>query len=469
MKSKIILSLSIFIPFALVFLYIWTTATDLVFRDDMYLIKGGFIESYLRGNLTFADLWRPSNSMRILGGALIYIADVKWFSMNLKMITLLIPFFILASALLIYREYRKSLIQEHSPEFIAVSYFILSFIIFNVIQWEGFIYGGSIGFQYPIPFMIAGFISLESFFLKGGLKYLFAVFILLPMALLVFGGRLGFVFVPTLCSVFICYLITHRFRLTNYFWLRACAIGLFLAAVVSIYLFRIDYNDYVLLSLDYADDLFNVLSLPLNALQFILAAFGAGGIGVDVFFACDYLSFNTIIIIGLIIVFLYALALIFFFKYRMYEKTYLPLFLIMQTFFYLSFMLIGRFRLGNIDYGMSSRYTSISLYGLAAMVWIFIFTLTRSGRLNVFLKGIIYGGFTIIFTGLLLTTIFEWRIRPARQAYFAQLHQIALHVDTATPEELSRFAERPEVIRESLRLLREYKMNVYRAKPNDGN
>ena len=147
MKAKIILSLSILIPFALVVIYVWTTATDAVFRDDIYLIKGGFIESYLRGELTFADLWRPSNSMRILGGSLLYIADIKFFSMNLRIIAMMIPFLILASVLLIYRDYRKSLIPERTPEFIAASYFILSLIIFNVIQWEGLIYGGSIGFQ----------------------------------------------------------------------------------------------------------------------------------------------------------------------------------------------------------------------------------------------------------------------------------------------------------------------------------
>ena len=137
MRSRIIFSLSLLIPFALVFLYVWTTATDIVFRDDMYLIKGGFIESYLKGTLTFADLWRPTDSMRILGGALMYVANVKWFSMDLRLIVLLIPFLMLASALLIYRDYRKSLAPERSPQFIAASYFILTLIIFNVIQWEG--------------------------------------------------------------------------------------------------------------------------------------------------------------------------------------------------------------------------------------------------------------------------------------------------------------------------------------------
>jgi hypothetical protein len=51
---------------------------------------------------------------------------------------------------------------------------------------------------------------------------------------------------------------------------------------------------------------------------------------------------------------------------------------------------------------------------------------------------------------------------------FEQLHAIAMRVDTATPEELSKFEEHPKLVRDSLRLLREYRLNVYRTGPTDG-
>ena len=66
MKAKIILSLSLLIPLALIFIYVWTTATDLVISDDMYLIKGEPFEHYLKGTFTFADLWRPGNLGRTM-------------------------------------------------------------------------------------------------------------------------------------------------------------------------------------------------------------------------------------------------------------------------------------------------------------------------------------------------------------------------------------------------------------------
>jgi signal transduction histidine kinase len=170
------------------------------------------------------------------------------------------------------------------------------------------------------------------------------------------------------------------------------------------------------------------------------------------------------VVIGLVVGLFYTLALGLFFQSRMYERTYLTFFLIVQTIYYLGFMTIGRFAYG-INYGMASRYTCVSIYGLVALAWIFIFTLTRSVRTTALLKAVFYSGFAMIFVGLLLTAVVEWRIQPFRKIYFKQLHAIALRVDTATPEELSKFEERPKLVRDSLRLLREYRLNVYRTLP----
>jgi hypothetical protein len=128
-------------------------------------------------------------------------------------------------------------------------------------------------------------------------------------------------------------------------------------------------------------------------------------------------------------------------------------------------MTIGRFGIGDIGYGMASRYTCVSIYGLVALVWIFIFILARPVQSSILLKGTLYASFVMIFTGLLLTSIVVWSNQPRQKAYFEQLRNIAMRVDTATPEELSKFAERPELIRNSLRLLREHKLNVYRPAP----
>jgi hypothetical protein len=68
----------------------------------------------------------------------------------------------------------------------------------------------------------------------------------------------------------------------------------------------------------------------------------------------------------------------------------------------------------------------------------------------------------MIFSGLLLTAIVEWHIQPHRNAYFEKLQDIAIRVDTATPEELAKFESDPDLVRDSLQLLRKCRLNAYR-------
>ncbi len=464
MRTKIILTLSFLIPFALLFTYIWATATNYTYSDEIYAVRGGVVENYLNGTLSFADLWRPALSIRVLGYRLLLLADIKWFSMNSRIFVLIIPFLLLSSAFLIYTDYRKSLSPGCSPEFIATTLFFLTLIIFNIIQWQALIFRGALFFQLPMPFIIASFISLE-LYLSQGRKYWIPAFILTALAVLIFGGTIIFSFAPALSLTFLCYILTRRLSLKIDFWLRASTISFFLVTLAFIYIFKIYQNDYIQpFPYSFVTDIF---SRPLEAMQFYLSAFGASIIGIDVFFTYDYFSLRDIILTGVVVLLFYVFALTLFFKSRMYEKTYLPFFLITQVFFFLAFMTIARFGLNDISYSMSSRYTCVSLFGLASIVWILIFFLSQPAKPNVLMKSIINSLFVIIFSGLLLTSIVVWRVQPERKAKFEQLYDIAMRVDTATYDELLNFAAPPELVRDSLRLLRKHKLNMYHSAPED--
>ena len=464
-KSKLYCCLSICIPFAITLFYVWSTAADVAFRDDMYLIKGGFVEKYCDGSLAFGDLWRPTALNRILGYGAIQWVNMKIFGMNSRIIVLLIPFLILASAILIYRDYRKSLLPRCSMEFITASFFLLSLVIFSVIQWEGLTYAYGFVFQAPMPFFIASFISLELFVTRSDLKYWFPAFVFPTLAILVFGGNLAFVFAPSLGSTFLCYLLIHHFKLSKDCWFRLLLISIFLIAIACLYLYRIHENDYFSSSSGLLDKIMIIMISPTNALQFLLAALGASVVGVNV--ADMYLSFQFMATLGMFVLFLYGLSMYLFVASKLYKITYLPLYLIMQSFFYIVFMMIGRFGHG-IDYGMASRYTCISIYGLVGSLWMIIFFLVNSNNIKPYKRILLYLPAVVIFSGILVTSIVEWRIQPHRQAYFKKLHEIALRVDTATDEELSKFEERPALVRGSLKILRDCNLNVYRSSsPHD--
>lgn len=462
MRAKMIVFLSFLIPFISVFIYVWATATNYVHSDEICLISEGLVKRYFNGTFAFSDLWRPFYSIRSLGPQILLLTDIELFSMNSRIFVLMIPFFLLSSALLIYHDYKKSLTPMHSQEFIAATFFILSFIIFNVIQWQALTCRAAFLFQIPMPLIIASYISLELYLTKDP-KYWPMTFFIITFTVLVFGGTPIFSFLPALGITFSCYVLTHRASLKKDFYFRALITGIFLFVIMFIYMFRINDNDYMSISPLYLAT--HIFYQPLEALQFFLSAFGASIVGFDTFFIHDYFSFRSIVIIGLVLVLFYVYSLMLFFKSRMYNKTYLPFFLIMQTFFYLSFMTIARFGLGDIAFGMSSRYTCVSLLGLVGIVWIFIFVLTQSAKINLLLKIIIYAGFAIIFSGLLLTSIDTWRMQPQLKAKYEQLYDIAMRVDTASDDELWKFGADPKHVRNALLLLRQHKLNIYNTAP----
>jgi hypothetical protein len=455
MKARTLFLFSLMLPFSMIFLYVYLTAADVPFRDDIYLIKGGFVENYCNGSLTFSDLWRPSASTRMPGYNLLQLVNILWFGMNSRVIVLLIPFLMMGSALLIYQTYCKSLLPHRSPEFIAATFIFLCLLIFNLIQWEGFTFSYGFVFQSPMPFLIASFASIETFLFKRERLYQAGAFIFPLLGILVFGGTHSFSFAPALAFTFLCFVMTRQPELTNSFWKRFVVMAVYLAALAYIYLHNIHYNDYFPTASHHIE---KVLLQPLDALGFLLAAFGASVVGVNA--ADTYFPFQSMIAIGFCIVLTYGLGVVLFIRSKMYEHTYMPFYLLMHSSFYLVFMTLGRFGYG-MEYGMASRYTCVSVYGLVGLIWIMIYARSVPKSTNPLWRIPLYASAIGIFAGLLLTTIVEWRIQPYRRAYFLNLHEIALLVDTASDEALSKFEERPKLVRQSLMVLKDCRLNVY--------
>ena len=107
---------------------------------------------------------------------------------------------------------------------------------------------------------------------------------------------------------------------------------------------------------------------------------------------------------------------------------------------------------------MASRYTCVSVLGLVGSGWVLIYVLAgrRTPAVN-----LLFVPLMMIAAGLILTAMTEWRIQPHRKAYFENLREIALRVEAASDEELAKFEERPTLVRESLRVLKDCNLNVY--------
>jgi len=454
-KSKLILMASVLIPFLHIMFFVSDTGGSTAFRDDMYLIKGAVVEKFCNGTLTFADLWRPTGGSRLLGYNLLLLANTAWCGLRSRPIVLLIPFVLLATAILLYRDYQRSLAGLCSPALFAGSYFLPMFLLFNLTMWEALTFEYAIIFVWSVPWFLASFYALENLVLKGGgYSWLLAILIS-GTAVLLFGQTSSFAFGASLAITFGCRVVFNRQKLQKERLIRALAGAAVLGLIAFLYLYRIKENDYFPFT-QYMN--LRIFAHGWNVLRFVLVTLAGSVVGVDA--ATKYLSSESIVALGSLVAMAYALALTLYFKTRMHERTYLPVFLIAYTLAFIASMTMGRFQYG-LWYGMASRYTCSTLCGIIAIVWIYLFAFAKTAVKP--LRYTLVGVTILVFAGMCWTSVLEWRTQPYRKETFQRLSEIALRVDTASDEELANFEERPYLVRDSLRVLKRYQLNVYRA------
>ncbi len=457
MKSRVILAASILLPFFHILFYCWNTACNIVFRDDIYLIKGAVVERFCEGTLSFADLWRAAGGTRLLGYNLLLVANTAWFGLNSRGVVLLIPFVLLATALLIFRDYRKSLTGLRSTAWIAGMYLLPMLLLFNLTLSEGLSFAFSIIFVWSVPWYLASYYALEDFVENGRrLSWLWAG-VISSLAFLVFGQTSSFAFAVALGVTFGSRFLLNRRSIRRGTAFRAVVVGAGIVLLILLYLYRIGENDYFP---GWAHMDWSLLTTPWASSSFVLSTFAASALRVDV--SRTHFGPASIVGMGLIVVLVYALALLLYFKTGMHKRTYLPFFMIAYSVAFIAFMTVGRFRYG-IQYGMASRYACNTICGIIAIVWIALFVSAKAAPAPKALRTALFAAVALILTGMVWTSIVEWRIQPHRRGGFVRLQAIAMDVDNAYDDELAAFEERPSLVRDSLLVLRKYGLNVYRT------
>jgi hypothetical protein len=452
----LLLAASILLPFVYILVFVRHGAGDIVLRDDMYLISGGVVEKFCAGTLTFSDLWRAAANTRLLGYNLLLIANTAWFGLNSRLTVLLIPFFLLASAVLIYKDFRRSLAGLVSPAWIAGIYSLPMLALFNVALWEGLSFEFGIIFIWSVPWFIASYYAIERALADGRRHLWLAATLFTGTAVLVFGQTASFAYIAALAATVGVNVAIHRGSIPR---IRIAFLGAFIGLLVFLYMVRIGVDNYFP---DWRLMNWSVVTEPWNALIFVLASLSASVVGINT--AQHYLPFEAIVGIGLLVACLYLAALLLYFRARMHERTYLPLLLIFYSLAFIGFMTVGRFEFG-LRYGMASRYTCNSIYGILAIVWIALFAFFKRSGTSEAVRRAIPVVMVVIFAGIAWTAPLEWKMLPERRVFFENRIRDALTLETATDQDLIKFEERPDLVRNALSVLKRYRLNAYRKFP----
>lgn len=175
-------------------------------------------------------------------------------------------------------------------------------------------------------------------------------------------------------------------------------------------------------------------------------------------------------ILGALVMTAYLLALFLNFRYRLYEKTVMPLILVVSGGLNHVLILLSRWIFLNEDYGASSRYALQFQIGIIGIIVTFalVWKEWRKGR-QMAVKGAVVGFSLLFLAGNCYTTYYEMKKAPIRK-YYTELRALtALDFENKTDDELRAAFEyrmsRPEsgaLVRQALTILKENGWNVFR-------
>ncbi|MEY8339179.1 hypothetical protein AALB16_14370 [Lachnospiraceae bacterium 62-35] len=179
------------------------------------------------------------------------------------------------------------------------------------------------------------------------------------------------------------------------------------------------------------------------------------------------MPYATVYLLGLAVIGGYLLALYLNFRYRLYEKTILPLILLAAGGMNHVLILLSRWIFLRDSYGMSSRYAlqfQVGILGIVLTLGLLWDKLSGWNRKVQTIKALAVLWCLVVLVGNIYTTYREIKIAPNRKEWGRTVAEMALHYEDFDDDELKQWFQyrSGEKIRQALSILKENHLNVYR-------
>ncbi len=146
---------------------------------------------------------------------------------------------------------------------------------------------------------------------------------------------------------------------------------------------------------------------------------------------------------------------------RIYEITYIPIFMYIYLAIFIVMILMGR-NTNGVEYLSASRYICDSSMGIISDVIILSFYLSKSKIVFVKRKIMSYFLIGILCLGTFYADITELKISKYRKIYYDNLIEMMLNLDDYTDDELTPFqAQMPEQVRNGVMLMKKYRLGIF--------
>lgn len=442
------------------FWYITAASDNVAYSDYIRLIN-----SYLPDVDNPAKFFVPDILTRVPITYLGRLINVKWlgyntfFDLSLGVISLAAG----AAALAAYGNRERCLGY--------IWFLLIQFVYFSLNKWEMLANGTGWVCFLSISGFIFHYVVLDEAIRTGGENRRVRILLcVLPLVLtiLVAGPYCGGYSVILILTYTVLLAAEYRKnRRISRTWLTA------LGAVVlslGLYLWSNSFAVYVHRGAVGGSIAAEFLKDPAFFLRFILKALASAVVGVGQLQALEAGGSTAAALfpyaLGMAVAVMYLYALYLNVRYRLYEKTALPLLMILSGGLNHLLIVAARWIFLNEEYGMSSRYEIQYQMGIIGILLTFALAgkcCDMGEKARTWKKAVIGLCTAMILWGNVWTTWSEIKTAPFRKDYLQISRELGLHYRTASDEDLETYLHNSaDAVRSAMQILEENQLNIFR-------
>ena len=454
-RSHFISIISILICVFLGLYYVRLSARDLVFMDYWRNIVQ-LVQPVMEGKCRIELLWNSSIGQRNFLQLFLLALNIKYLKLNCIWEVNAGILVMGASAILLYYMWNKALSEKIKNNKCGAVLKQVCFIpviltIFNLNQWEIL----SLQFSFVFMMRILSYLAIFAFIDKAlydkkwnvfrfGAVGILAGIVICLLSQLYFPGMV----IAIVCSfVFAFWLIpgSKKQKIKAY-------LAFLIPCVVSIifYFWGIS-SDGSGGNLEY------FVEIVLNGSFFLGILYMLVGSVIPQTIA-ETMSTELIVVCGLFLLIIIFVAVILYFHFQIYKKTWLPLLMAAYGIVSIPIIIYGRAGMYSLNYLTSSRYACETTLIWTACVFIFAYSAFVYSKQSVRIVACIC--MLSISLVILYADYSELTIAPYRGAYKDNLIQI-LREEKITSEEIALLQSHEDTVRNGIELLKKYQLNIY--------
>jgi len=455
--KRIALGACMLLLYASVPIYAWYTQVSTVLsRDQWHHLT--MLTRYFNGDFKPSLLLLSHGEHAQLAYNLWFFLNGIFFGLNTQLELFIGLIFLGVFLLVLHREFTLSLNDVNSKIQRQILFFPILLIALSFNQYASFNYSLLSFVAFGSALMMIVFVSLMNRYLIQEKVSAFVLPIMIFVFLLLGIGLAGggwVIYLGASFLIFFPWIITHKPAKR-----RILSLGgvLFCLGALSSWIYSICSPR---------------LAGSAQGVGYIIHHLGEAGIYILILLANSILDVNALVksnsmgiaySVGVILLIAYCLAVIAFFKVKMWEKTYIPLFMISYLWLVALALLIHRFPVFGVSNAASPRYVTTLQIGLLGVIWVFIFAV-RNIQSGVFSFNKFGWQILLLTTSILYGLHLNFAVHAACSVRVFQENsrQIVLKEEF---ENRSVVCPKENLCREGIVTLKENQLNIYRPRRN---